>query len=99
MESGQSLESCLDLLGFMLSSAKNLVIEPKMYGPFRLLDAASRLIDILEEQGIADDHVTALKNDIDEKKLLVMTDEVAFVSFLNEVVVTLAKLTRDREIP
>ncbi len=41
-----------ELVCYMVTSACNLLNENKLYNPFRLLDAASRLITILEEEGV-----------------------------------------------
>jgi hypothetical protein len=79
------------LLCYMATSARNLVGEPPMYGPFRLVDASSRLIDILERQGVDDGTLMEARALIEEKKYLVMNDEDAFVEFLDDLVMLLAR--------
>ncbi|SFG38134.1 hypothetical protein SAMN05660649_01498 [Desulfotomaculum arcticum] len=86
-------EAYYDLLGYVVSSAKELVVDPKLYGPLRLVDTASRLIGILMEEGRSDDFLVSLKDYIDENKHLVMTDEAEFIAFLNELVVKVAEFT------
>lgn len=92
MSSGTNLgKEAHKLLCYMATSARNLVGEPPMYGPFRLVDASSRLIDILEQQGVDDSTLMKARDLIEEKKYLVMNDEDAFVEFLDELVMLLAK--------
>lgn len=93
----QNREGYYDLISYMASSAKELVVDPKLYGPLRLVDAISRLIALLEQGGAADDFMTSLKDYIDRNKFLVMTDEAEFLAFLDELVVKLAQFTRDSE--
>lgn len=90
MGSNQKREDIYDLIGYMVTSAKELVIDPKLYGPFRLVDAVSRLIEVLEREGAADEFMLSLKSFIDEGKFTVMTDESQFFSFLDELVVKVA---------
>ncbi len=91
MSSSKLRLSSHKLICYMATSACNLVGEPPMYGPFRLVDAVSRLIDILEEEGAVDEVLLKARELIEEKKYLVMNDEQAFTGFLNELVLNLAK--------
>ncbi len=54
------------LLGYLLTSARGLADEPKSYGPFRLLDAAGRLLEIMKEHGMDDDFTKRALEQIDE---------------------------------
>ena len=73
------------LVGFLLTSANGLIDEPKSYGPSRLLDAAGRVLAIMDQQGMLDDPLKELKiqidrerfNSMDEERLLARTDELA----------------------
>ncbi|GAI08306.1 unnamed protein product, partial [marine sediment metagenome] len=47
-----------ELICYIMVSARNLDQETKMYGPFRLVDAASKLIEILEKNGIYDEFLS-----------------------------------------
>jgi len=49
------------LAGYLLTSAHGLYDEPKGYGPFRLLDAAGRLLAIMEAQGLSDPFLQQLE--------------------------------------
>jgi len=95
MASVKNREDIYDLIGYMASSAKELVIDPKMYGPFRLIDAVSRLIELLEKEGSADEFMLSLKNYINEEKFSLMTDEEHFIAFLDEVVNRIALFTKN----
>jgi hypothetical protein len=76
-----------ELIGYMLSSARGLIDEPQLYGPFRLIDGVSRLCGYLEGTPTGyGDFFRELKDTIDERKLVLMTDEKAFVKLLDEVV-------------
>jgi hypothetical protein len=76
-----------DLIGYMLSSARGLVAEPQIYGPFRLVEGVSRLCGILEVRDTAyGDFFSKLKTKIDEKKYSLMTDENAFIELMDDLV-------------
>lgn len=74
-----------ELICYMLISAKNLDRETKMYGPFRLVDAASKLIEILEKNGICDEFLSQVRTMIEDNKYKVMTDKEEFVPFLDDL--------------
>lgn len=80
-------------INFLASSAQGCITEPKLYGPFRLLDAISRLCEFpkYSVEMEDDDFLTQLKEEIDEKKFLVMKDEEAFMEFIKKVVRKLAR--------
>ena len=82
-----------ELICYMIVSARNLDQETKMYGPFRLVDAASKLIEILEKNGIYDEFLSQVRTMIEDNKYKVMTDKEEFVSFLDDLVLKMvAKL-------
>ena len=77
----------MELMGFMITSARGLLDEPQMYGPFRLIDGASKLCAIMENRVEVDNELLArIKDKIDEGKFNVMTDLSSFTSMLDEVV-------------
>jgi hypothetical protein len=53
-----------ELVGLLVVSARGLMDEPAGYGPMRLLDAAERLADALEEQGLATAQTAAIRDGI-----------------------------------
>jgi len=79
-------EQLFELVGYMITSARNLMDETPLYGPFRLVDAASRLIQALEAEGMVDDRLVSLRRRIDEGKYSVMGDPKAFRDHLDALV-------------
>ncbi|MGC8699308.1 MAG: DUF6092 family protein [Candidatus Acidifodinimicrobium sp.] len=75
------------LISFLVTSARGCVDEPKSYGPFRLVDAASRLIEIMDKYGISDDSLNEIAGIINKGKFSTMTDDSRFLKMLDEVVV------------
>jgi hypothetical protein len=60
-------EDLFYLLGYLLSSARGLYEEPADYGIFRLMDAATRLLGIMDEHDLNDAFLSNLKNILDEE--------------------------------
>jgi hypothetical protein len=79
------------LISYLVASARGCVDEPKMYGPFRLVDASRRLIDLLEARGLADDFLRQLRIRIDKIENMQLEDEKRFVESLDEAVLSIAK--------
>jgi len=86
----KSRDEFFALLAFLVTSARNCVEEPKIYGPFRLVDGASKLIGILEEAGVADEFFVAVRKKIDENKYSVMDDKSEFIKFLDDLTLDFA---------
>ncbi len=86
-----------ELLCFILSSARGLMEEPQLYGPFRLIDTASRLISVLEKYGIADEFLINEKSKIEMGKYSVMESEEKFKEFLDELMIDFAEELRNRD--
>jgi len=84
-------QGLFELIGYMLTSARGLVDEPPLYGPFRLLDGVSRLCALLEKEKVLVPFSTQLRDMIDERKFSVMTDEEEFVALMDELVVLYTK--------
>ncbi|MEW5922242.1 MAG: DUF6092 family protein [Bacillota bacterium] len=78
------------LLCYLASSARGLLDEPAPYGPFRLIDAVSRLIKILEAEDPEDEVLVNIRTFIDNGKYLLMTDMDAFKKVLDDTVIALA---------
>jgi len=79
-------DELLLLVGFMLTSARGLVEEPKSYGPSRLLDAAVRVLDTMDEQIMLDQSLQEIKAQIDDERFGPMDDE-GFVARLDDLAV------------
>ena len=61
-------EELFNLVAYMLTSARGLYDEPPDYGSFRLLDAAGRLLEILNTSGELDPFLRRLKEEIDAER-------------------------------
>jgi hypothetical protein len=83
------------LIGFMLTSAHGLVDEPKSYGPARLVEAAGRLLDMMEERGMLDDSLKEIKGIIDHERFGPM-DEEGFPARLDQLALTWTESIADR---
>ena len=82
-------------VGFMLTSAHGLVDEPQSYGPARLLEAAGRLLNMMEEQGLLDDSLQEIKETIDNERFGPM-DEEGFPARLDQLALTWTESLADR---
>ena len=69
-----------------------------LYGTFRLIDAASRLIGLAQESGELEDDrfLREFKEDADERKLLMMADEEAYFEFLEDATRRMAEEMKSR---
>ena len=81
----------LELFCFMTTSARALVGEPAMYGPFRLIHSLEKIIDILEMGGACSAFLKREKEKIAAGKLVLMTDRDAFIRFMDEIVIDFTK--------
>jgi hypothetical protein len=91
-------DDVFELLAFLVTSARLCVDEPKLYGTFRLVDAASRLIGfVLESERLEDKQpLQQLKDEIDEKKFLLTTDQEGYVKFLDDLTRKVARELKER---
>lgn len=90
LDAGRARELLFRHICFLVSAAAGLVDEPRLYGPLRLVDAAGRLIEIMEELGLGDPFLRDFREFVDREKDRVMTDEPGFLAFLDEAVRRLA---------
>lgn len=83
-----------ELALFLATSAQGCLNEPPLYGPFRLLDALSRLINLPNygDSLAQDPFLKDIKDLVDSKKFLVMYDVDGFKRAIDEIV---AKLTAE----
>jgi len=97
MTTDELSKKLFDLVGYMLTSARGLVDEPPLYGPFRLLDGVSRLCDILTQEGSEDEpFYKDLKTKIDERKYSVMSDTDSFIDLMDELVLDFTSKLKKR---
>jgi hypothetical protein len=83
---------------FLATSAQGCLGEPPLYGPFRLLDALSKVADFPDyARGLdADPFLKEIKAIVDEKKFLVTYDVDGFKKAIDEIVEKFAKETKRR---
>lgn len=88
-----------ELLAHLVSSAEICTFEPAYYGPFRLLDAASRLMGYMlqHSQGGDTAWLENFKRELDEKKGWMMWDRPGFFEFLGQVTAPVAEELKRRE--
>jgi len=82
-------ENAFELVSYMVVSARNLLDEPPRYGPFRLVDAASRLVENLNKTDLGSERLEKIKTQIEAGKYSVMTSEEEFHEFLDSLVSSL----------
>jgi hypothetical protein len=92
-----SEEQAMALLAHLVASADICRFEPHYYGTFRLIDAASRLIDALLEAGSGDPWLRDFHAEIEKKKKWMMWDREAYFAFLPEAAREVAAELRRRE--
>jgi len=83
---------------FLAISARNCIDEPPLYGPFRLLDALSKIIEFPKYAACLQDDpfLKQIKTIVDEKKFLVMHDVDGFKKAADEIVEMFAKELKKR---
>jgi hypothetical protein len=81
-------EYLLELVAFLATSARGCLDEPPSYGPFRLIDALSRLTDLPKYAACLkdDEFLRKIKDEVDERKFSVMTNIEEFRNMLDSVV-------------
>jgi len=82
-------EQFFELICYMIVSARNLIQETKLYGPLRLVEAAGRLLSLLERHGFHIPAATVLQKQIETAKASVGEDKVSFTIALEDLVSTL----------
>lgn len=80
-------EYLFELALFLLTAARGCVDEPHMYGPLRLVDGISRLVDLAKYDSSLqpDPFLQEAKREIDVHKYVVMQSEEKFVAFLDDL--------------
>jgi len=91
-------EYLFEIAVFLATSARGCIDEPPLYGPFRLLDALSKLAKLPEYATdlTPDPFLKEIKAIVDEKKFLVMYDVEGFKRAIDEIVEKFAKELKKR---
>ena len=82
------------LATFLVTAARDVVDEPAIYGPFRMVDAVDRLMAGVFD----DDFLTAMKAELELEKLKVMTDRDGFVAWLDDLAAKFAAEAKRRNL-
>ena len=88
-------DKLIEIMAYLISSANILPNEPEIYGPMRLLEGAKRIIEFLEEEGLADKELLNIKEKMDDAMSEVLTDEEGFKAGINEAVKLMANYLRN----
>jgi Family of unknown function (DUF6092) len=82
-----SEDEAYELLAQLVCSAELGTVEPYYYGTFRLLDAASRLMECMlrHQSNGTRDWLEAFKAELDQNKLLMMSDRPGYFRYLEQV--------------
>ena len=94
-----------ELATFLATSARGCIDEPHLFGPFRLLDALSRLLDFPKYASCLseDPFFDQIKKEIDEEAFKMtnfpeMTDIEGFKNFLDELIRKLTSELKKRSL-
>jgi Family of unknown function (DUF6092) len=66
---------------YLVASARDCLDEPLIYGPFRMIEGVSRLIEVFPDDSFLDE----AKGRIDSEKYEVMGDRDRFAAWLDEL--------------
>ena len=86
--SGRSEEFLFEYSLFLLTSARGLAGEPRLYGALRLLDGMSRLTGLYSttDKIVPDPFLLKMKADIDANVNKVMKSDEEFIQFMDELI-------------
>jgi len=83
------------LVGFLLTSAHGLVDEPKSYGPTRLLDAAGRVLAMMDKYALLEGSLREIRAEID-RELSASMDQERLLAKLDELALRWTESIADR---
>jgi hypothetical protein len=82
------------LATFLVTAPRDVVEEPGIYGPFRMIDAVHRLI----AGSFDDDFLSAIQPELEREKQKVMTDREGFVAWLDDLAARFALEAKRRNL-
>jgi Family of unknown function (DUF6092) len=82
------------LATFLVTAARDVIDEPAIYGPFRMVDAVDRLI----ARSFDDDFLREIQPELEREKQKVMTDREAFVAWLDDLATRFAIEAKRRNL-
>jgi Family of unknown function (DUF6092) len=85
---------------YLVASARDCVDEPLIYGPFRIVEGVSRLVEAAATiPGLPEDEfLLELRQSIDEHKYAIMTDREGFVDWLGDLLARCAAEAKRRNL-
>ena len=96
MSNEQKVSGLIDLLCFLVVGARELMNEPKIYGPMRLMEASQRLTGLAEDCGIRHELLAEVSQRIGAFPLDALPEgEEEFIRFMDDLIVLLASWVRD----
>jgi len=89
-----------DFIVYLITSARTSLDERAIYGSYRLIEGASRLIEAAEEiPGLdVDDFLRATRNSIDRNKTRMMLEKDAYREWLTDLAAGLASESVKRNV-
>jgi nitroreductase len=80
---------------YLVASARDCMDEPLIYGPFRMIEGVSRMLD----GSRGDTFLSRMKAEIDRQKYSVMADRVSFARWLDDLLRDFAAEAKRRNAP
>lgn len=89
--SARAEAAIVDLLCFLVTSARELLNEPKIYGPMRLIDATQKLKEVAEACAIRNELLAEVSERIEAFSLDALPEgQEAFADFMDDLIALLA---------
>jgi hypothetical protein len=82
------------LATFLVTAARDVIDEPAIYGPFRMVDAVDRLI----ARSFDDDFLREIQPELEREKQKVMSDRQGFVAWLDDLASRFAAEAKRRNL-
>lgn len=92
--SGAAHPQAFRLATFLVTAARDMVDEPAIYGPFRMVDAVDRLI----ARSFDDDFLREIQPELERQKQKVMSDREGFVAWLDDLAARFAREAKRRNM-
>jgi hypothetical protein len=95
VDASQLRTALLELTMYLSTSARGVVYEPKLYGSLRLMEAAERVIELLDKLNLSDDELNELSDRIVAEAMLISTDADHCATFTDDASLLFARKLRD----
>lgn len=92
--SGATDPAAFRLATFLVTAARDVIDEPAIYAPFRMIDAVDRLM----AGSFDDDFLRELGPELEREKQKVMTDRDGFVAWLDDLSARFAAEAKRRNL-